>query len=313
MSAKRFPTDSSFAVRLALRRCWGGLVVICLLTGFLGVQISRADALSDAKAKFDAGLYPDALRLILPALTAIPQNDDSGQRYELLMLRAECLLRIDQRMSAISTFDVASKSAPDARGAAIARANWLLAKSSPGNKYMPKGRGEGIDIMAFESRKRAFEALRSDLIAQVKPKYDAAMRGQTLVPMMNVLPSVLDVAYLELASTGAITQTSEDLKAMGSRARDMMSSEVRRLSRQINSMELAANSTDLGYTRRGLNSEERKAVQDVIDYAHQIEQTARDARHRATELGFDGQAWEPIIADSADLADHALALLNLAI
>jgi hypothetical protein len=131
-----------------------------------------------------------------------------------------------------------------------------------------------------------------------------------LTPMLNVLPSVLDIGYVEFAATGAATDTRNDLQAMGQRARDLINKEVRRISYQLNSLEIASNTTD-NYTRRGLFSDERKSVEDDVEYLKKIEQTARDARRRAIELGFDGKAWEPVIADSADLADRAQALLNV--
>ena len=35
------------------------------------------------------------------------------------------------------------------------------------------------------------------------------------------------------------------------------------------------------------------------------------SRRRARELGMDGAAWEPIIADAQELIDNAQALLNV--
>ena len=79
---------------------------------------------------------------------------------------------------------------------------------------------------------------------------------------------------------------------------------------QLNALEIASNSTQ-DYTRRRLFSNEQQSVQDSIDYLRKIEQTARNARRRARELGFDGTPWEPVIADAGDLADRAQALLNV--
>jgi hypothetical protein len=223
------------------------------------------------------------------------------------MLRAECLIRINQRASAANNFELAVKCAPDVKSAALARANALLVKASPNNKYTPKGGGEAIDILDPESRKRAFDALRNDTFKTVQPKYEDAMSGKSLVPMLNVLPSLLDVGYLEFAATGAATQTREDLKNMGVRARELMNSEIRRINYQVNSLDIASNTTE-NWTRRGLFSDERKRVEEDVTYLKKIEQTARDARRRATELGFDGSVWEPVIADSGDAAERAQAL-----
>jgi hypothetical protein len=273
--------------------------------------IAHADGLQDAQQKFDAGQFPEAIKLISPELAKTKPTDEGGDRYPLLMLRAECLLRMNQRISAANNFELAVKCAPDLRAAAIARANSLLVKASPNNKYTPKqGKSEAIDILDPESRKRAFDALREDTFKTLKPKYEAAMNGNQLPPMFNVLPALLDVGYLEFASKGSAADTREDLQNMGRHARELMNSEIRRISHQINALDIASNTTE-DYTRRGLFSNERKMVQDNIEYLKKIEQTARDARHRAQELGFDGRVWEPVIADAGDLADRAQAMLDI--
>jgi hypothetical protein len=294
-------------------RNWGRLnsIVIAVAISFIAAQICRADALQDAQQLFDQGKYPEALRTIAPALSKLKPDDDSGQRYQFLMLRAECLLRQNQRISAGGSFDLAVKCAPDLKTAAIARANSLLLKQSPNNRYTPKAGGEPIDILDPQSRAHAFDALRTDMAKTVQPKYQQAMDGTSLQPMLNVLPSLLDIGYLEFAATGSAAETRNDIQAMGQRARDLINSELRRMQHQINALEVAANSND-NYTRRGLFSDERTMVQEDIDYARKIGQTARDARRRAKELGFDGQAWEPVIADSDDLAERAQALLDVA-
>lgn len=97
---------------------------------------------------------------------------------------------------------------------------------------------------------------------------------------------------------------------MGSRARELMSGELRRVRYHVSALELASNSTS-DYVRRGLYSTERDAVQQDIDYVTKIGQTARDARRRAQELGYDGAAWESVIADCDDLVDRARALLSV--
>jgi len=290
-------------------------IALCLIEVFLLASAQRGFAqaaapptLQDVQQKMDAGQYQDALRLISPLLASA--GDNNGTRYQLLMLRGEALLQSQQRVPAANVFDVAAKIAPDAKATAAARANVLLLRASPDNKYTPKSGGTPIDILQPASRKEAFAAMRADLAAALKPKYTAALKSDSLVPMMNVLPSMLDQAYLEFAADGSAPKTHEDLQAMGSRARELMSGELRRVRYHVSALELASNSTS-DYVRRGLYSTERDAVQQDIDYVTKIGQTARDARRRAQELGYDGAAWESVIADCDDLVDRARALLSV--
>jgi tetratricopeptide (TPR) repeat protein len=292
-------------------------IVLTLLCGVLFIS-SRAltaaaqpDPVSDAQQKLDAGQFKDAITIVTQSLTRSRPDDDSAQRGQLLTIKGEALLRMGQTATAASTFDMAVKSAPDVRTAALARANSLLIRASSQGKYRPRtGGGQPIEIIDPESRKQAFAALREDLSRTVKPKMQAALNGNTLPPLLDVLPSVMDLGYLEYAANGSAPTARDDLKELGAHARDLMNSELRKLRHQIDVLEDASNSTD-NWNRRGLFSNERKWLTDQLPYLRRIEKTARDARSRARELGFDGAAWEPIIADAGDQADRAQAMLDV--
>jgi len=274
-------------------------------------SFSYGQGLQSAQAKFDAGQYTDALKLISPALTQAKADDNPDEQYKLLMLRGECLLRVKNRTGAADNFDLAMKYAPNVKDAAVARATAVVVRASPANKYTPKGKDKTpIDILDAESRKSAMEALRTDMVKNVKPRYDQAMSAQTLTPMMKLLPTLIDIGYLEAAGGGSATETRQDIQAMGTRARELINNELRRLNRQLNAIEIASNTTT-DFARRGLYADERATIATGIDYVKQIEQTARDVRRRGAELGFDTKVWEPIIADAADLADRGQALLNI--
>jgi hypothetical protein len=267
-------------------------------------------AVRDAQQKFDAGQYPDALKVIAQALSKGTPTGESPERYQLLMLRGECLIRTGQRAPAAAAFDAANKSAPDVPSAALARANALLVRASPQNKYTPKDTANPpIDITSPDPRKIAFAFFREDQARIVQPKVDKALAGTTLPPMIEVLPSLLDVAYLEYAARGNAEQTKASLMALGARARELMKGELKRVRHEIDVLEEVSNTYD-GSGRRGFYSNERTSLQASHDYVVQIEQAARQARRRVMDLGFDGAVWEPIIADAADLADLAQALLS---
>src|SRR5436190_497403 len=293
-----------------------GAIVLAVLGGILFITSRSAgadspDPISDAQQKLDAGQFKDAITVVTQALTRTRPDDDSAQRAQLLTIKGEALLRMGQTATAASTFDMAVKSAPDVRTAALARANGLLIRAASQGKYRPKsGGGQPIDIIDPESRKQAFAALREDLSRTVKPKMQSALNGKTLPPLLDVLPAVMDLGYLEYAATGSAPTARDDLKELGARARELMNSELRKLRHQIDVLEDASNSQD-NWNRRGLFSNERNWLANQVPYLRKIETTARDARSRARELGFDGAVWEPIIADAGDQADRAQAMLDM--
>ena len=220
-----------------------GAIVLAVLGGILFITSRSAgadspDPISDAQQKLDAGQFKDAITVVTQALTRTRPDDDSAQRAQLLTIKGEALLRMGQTATAASTFDMAVKSAPDVRTAALARANGLLIRAASQGKYRPKSGGaQPIDIIDPESRKQAFAALREDLSRTVKPKMQSTLNGKTLPPLLDVLPAVMDLGYLEYAATGSAPTARDDLKELGARARDLMNSELRKLRHQIDVLE----------------------------------------------------------------------------
>jgi len=283
------------------------MLIILLFVG--GIARADSPAVLDAKQKMDAGQYADALQSIAKSLAATSKETDAVERYQLLMLKGEGLLHTGAFDLAAGAFDSAAYTATDNRDVIAARADALLVRASPTGKYRPDAVAEPIDIVNPESRKKAFAAMRQNLAKSVKPQLEKALASPTLQPMIDLLPSMLDLAHLDMALDGSVTTTKDDLLKLGVRARELMNTELRRVSIRMAVMENAANSWDGGF-RRGLNSNERNDLRDTVTYLQRIDSTARTARRRAIELGFDGKAWEPIIADAGDLAERAKAILD---
>lgn len=298
-----------------VRPGWGCIVlaVVCLLTTNAPADVAaEVKKIEDAYA---AGQYRPALEGIAGLMPGLQSDDDKATRYQLLMIKGESLLRTDNRMLAVSAFEAATKNAVDARALAVARANALLVRASPDNKYTPKT-GENktpIDILDPAARKNAFLALRADMLAHVKGKINAATEADSLPPIIEAVNPLLDLGYLEYAADGAATQTKEMLQGLGERARGLINRAFTRMSTRMNLMESASNTqSNFGSgTRVGLTTPQRNEVAGYIDELQQIEQIARNARRRARELSMDGNAWEPIIADAADLMDRAKAMLDI--
>jgi hypothetical protein len=240
----------------------------------------------------------------------------SEERYDLLMLRGECLLRVDQRATAVDAFSQAERSAVSPEKFAMARASALVVKATPNNRYTPRGRNAGPELDIFDpaSRKLAFAAVRQDRLRTLAPQLERAQSSTTLPPMLEVLSPMLDIAALEYAAQGNAADTRQILTDLGTRARGLIGDELRRIDARLNALEDASNSATTGgfyVSRRGLYSNEAAEVRQAVEYLGQIEKVARDVRQRAQRLGWGAEAWEPIIADTGDLTNRAQAMLNI--
>ena len=267
--------------------------------------IGVAQAVQQAQQMLADGKQADAVRFIDQQLVQRGAERVGDERYQLLMLKGEALIQTNKASMAATAFDQARRAAPHGRAAAIAGANVLLVRASPANRYAPKKPGaEPIDIVRPESRAAAFDALRDDMVAAAKPKITRATQGKSLAPAMELLPTVFDIASLELASKGSTDETRSDVASMGEHARNLMRGQMDLYQRRLNTLGDMAFSVEDG-NRRGLQSNEVKELAPMIAELRRIEKTARDVRRRTQELGNPGAAWEQIAADAADLADHA--------
>ena len=242
-------------------------------------------------------------------------------RYALLMLRGEALLRLKERTYAVDAFEAASRAAghDQIKLAALAKANALIITRSQGSLYRPSGgAGDGIDIIEPASRTKAMAAAFDDLMAENLPEIKRALEGKQLPPMLALVPTLGDMYVLESAANGGDPRkTAEVLKSFGAHARSLMGSELIRLDARIEGLSDLANSqTSYGrgwgsqIDRRGLWSPERNELSDLIDYTKQIRQGAQRARQIALSFGATGENWDTVIADAGAVLDHGEELWN---
>jgi hypothetical protein len=289
------------------------MMVACTFL-FVATICSAQATLPQAQEKFDEGDYREALKLISQGLST--PRLAPNQRYALLMLRGESLLRLDERSLAIDAYKSAAEAKAGAKETAVARATCALIRKSQKSMYRPMSAGgstEPIDIVDPESRKKAFAALYADSQAMMQKKVEAALRATTLPPIVEVIQPLLDQGAMEYLATGSAPQTRQTLTELGDHARQLMSAELQRVAYRID--QLRDTSTSItgdqwGFGQRGLQIPEQRELQDLVTYVRQIQTTAQRARARARELDFDGSAWEPIISDAAELADRGEAVLN---
>jgi hypothetical protein len=131
--------------------------------------------------------------------------------------------------------------------------------------------------------------------------------------MHKLLPEMRDAYAIELASSGDSVQTMPMARALGERARDLITGELDRLSKRIAELRDLANEPTfssegrndgtIGY--RGLTSPERDELKSMAQELVKIERVAQEGRRINRRLGGDGQVWDAILAEVADAKDHA--------
>jgi len=262
------------------------------------------DATQQIQQLMADGKQPEAIRLIDQQLVQRGLDQKGEERYRLLMLKGDAMIQSNRASMASSVFDQAGRAAPNGQAAAVARAHVLLLRAAPTNKYTPKSGGEPIDITNPDSRKAAFDALRADMLASAKPKIDRAAQGRSLNPALDLLPTIMDMASLEMASKGSMDETKADVSSASEHAQDLMRGQINAAQRRINALGDRAFTIEEG-DRRYLTSSEAKDLPPIIAEMRKIEKVARDVRRRAQELGNPATAWEQIAAEAADAADSA--------
>ena len=277
-------------------------------------SVARANATADdARADFTSGAYAECLRKISAVLSSRPLKSDSPERYDLLMLRGECMLRLKQRQPAAQAFETAAsgmKSRGDLPRAATATALAALVKASPDLKYKPMSGPDaaGIDIVEPGARQRAMEALFEDLRAKAVPDVDRALQEKSLVPIHALLPRMWELYTVEFAAKGNAASTESKLEEVGGRARVLVSEELQRLTTRLEQFnELAGEPTwtsqVIGY--RGLHTDERQELQQMANYLVKIQRTVENARRISRILGRTGENWDTLLADCATARDVA--------
>ena len=299
---------------------------VSFATGFVLILASVLHAaplsIGDAQAAYGSGDYRGCLQKISSLLTTSTIKPASVERYDLLMLRGECMLKLKQAKGAADTFEAASKvlkTQGDVARVANAKAMSVLVKASPGLQYRSNGStgdAAGIDIVEPDSRKQAMKMLLDDRNRQLMPAINKAIEGTSLVPIQKLLPAVWEIYTLEFAAKGNADQTTATVKKMGQHARDLITSELDRLTSRLTELNNLANEPTISSNRvgpqtlsyRGLNSNERNELKEMMDYLLNIQQVCENARRINRLLGGTGEAWDALLADCAEarqVADQA--------
>jgi hypothetical protein len=241
--------------------------IACLVTvSQVVAQAPPGRAIEDARAQFASGDFQSCLRGTSALLSSAKR--DSVERYDLLMLRGECLLRLKQRNAALPAFEAAAavtKGRRDVARTATATATAVLVRESPDLTYKPKGRSDrsGIDVVEPATRREAMGALFEDLKARLAPEVDKALRDKALASTNKRLRDFWELYAVEFAATGDAASTAGTLQELGGHARGLIGDELERVTTRLEQLKDVATEpawTNQGISHRGLNSNDRSSA-----------------------------------------------------
>ncbi|HEX8915636.1 MAG TPA: hypothetical protein VF796_25000 [Humisphaera sp.] len=206
---------------------------------------------AEIKALYDAGEYQKALPKLARVLTLKGKAAEPYNRHELLVLRGETYLRVKgSSASAAASFAEASKEAPDGQAAALDIANELLIRRSTNALvYTPKQKDPKdkakplapINILEPDGRKAGIAALYNDELAVLEPKLKAADAARTLQPVLDLLPPIRQVRWLEMAATGADANAQKMVAALADRAKRQCDTALKEMTEDLEPIDKAIN------------------------------------------------------------------------
>jgi hypothetical protein len=261
---------------------------------------------ADLHELYKQGNYPELLQQLRIVLA---QKDQSGvDRFDLLELKGEALLRTKSDAEAADAFGDAAKATKDKDQASLARATDELLRQSHSETYTPKTAGKtgtpssqpaaAIDLIQPSSRKHAFAALFDDEMTTKSHQVDAVKKATTLPPILSIAPTLQTLQDLEHAGTGSTTKSGEMTKSVGDRARELIEGATKKLSTRIDELEKKSGQTEEGkgrshYTRRrGLNSGEIDELHEMGPTCDEITAACKQLTQALGSAGGDFSAAE---------------------
>jgi hypothetical protein len=250
---------------------------------------------------FNQGNYADVLKQLRAVLAV---KDAPGyDQYDLLTLKGETLLRMKIDSEAADSFRDAAKVAKSPEQASLARATELLLRRSHNEAYSPKQHdskspstmpASPISVINVNSRKRGFDALFTDELADKTHDINAAKKATALPPIVAVAGTLSNLHDLEQAGSGKRDKTAELSKSVGDRARELIKGATAQLSAQIDAMEKSGNQGQSGAAEKGSHRHSSKRamssadVQALHDIAATCDQIVAASNQLGKALGTDG-------------------------
>jgi len=262
-------------------------VAMAIGSGSLMCLSSTASAAvsSDDQTMFDQGRYQPLLVQLNQELAS--KKTAAGDRYDLLMLKGETLLRTKATGGAADAFTAAAAVGADDNAIAIAKGTASLIKHSGLGKYQPKAKSgskdspAAIDIVDPTSRKTAFAAYFADLLTTLQPQVDRAANMTSLSPIITLAKQVAEARNVEVAGTGADAQSKDLLTKLATRAGDLMNAILKPMDQQISTVtkDAAAQQKKMGKREpansfSSLSADDADELDNIVSSAEQVASAA---------------------------------------
>jgi hypothetical protein len=274
------------------------------------------------QSDFDSKQYQDVIRDVAQAMPLTADPSKGYDKATLLAYAGESHLQLKHYSPAADAYNNASKATDDPQTAAVYRALTILIRKSSSGQYLPKqpttrpvdanGKPAPIDIVDMNSRADAMNALLADETKIMSVKVEPLKKQTSLNPLMEGIKQFGDLRAVEIAATGKDEVSGQMISAVADHAAELMSSAITSMSSTVDKLQTQAsqstNAQVTAYnvgdvqTQRGLNSNEKNQLSQIISTAKSISSACDDfAKAMSTPSStLDG------VKKSADaLAKHA--------
>jgi hypothetical protein len=245
------------------------------------------------------------------------------------LLRGKTLLAMDDPRAARRAFEEAQKSEQNDIAMSAHGYVTLLSRSKL-STFMPRtGNKTPINIADPKNQSAAFNALLEDELPRFEKEAEAAAKANNLNPAIALVPKLLELAAIEFAATGEYERLRPLGKEVGDHARTLISNELAAQDQKITAIENMANQLiDTGgyrghgtrgrrggwwnsdVTRRGLVSDERESLYQLVEYLQKVEDTTRRGLSVAKAVNGETPAWEALVQEAERVKNHAQYVLE---
>ncbi|MBC8108229.1 MAG: hypothetical protein H7Z14_16705 [Anaerolineae bacterium] len=285
--------------------------------------------MDELREMYDSGDYRTAVQQIARVLRLRGAPAQPYDRDALQLLRGQTLLALDDPRAAKRSFDEAQKSAQNDI-AMKAHGYFALLSRSKMNMYK-KRTGDKAEINISDPRLLvdAFTAVLDDELPAFQGEAATAVKANNLQPAIAIVPKLLDLASIEFAATGKYERVQPIGKQVGDHARDLIEKELTMQDQRITGIENMANQLiDTGgyvgrgtrrggggwwnssVTRRGLVSDERENLYQLIEYLEKVEDSAKRGQTVAKAVEGDVAAWDAVVEHAQQVKAHGQSVLE---
>ncbi len=188
----------------------------------------------------DAGLYADTLSGLDRTLALTGAAAAGIDRYEMLMLRAECLIQMKDRQRALTALEAAAKGVGEDRIPSSAIALAAILRRSVNGQYLSVETKKPVPMMDFRDRKAAFDALWADEKAAMA-RAVAGAQSAGLPAIIDAGRSLVVARAADYMSTGNSDEVQSARKGLAQRAAKLLHDELQKDADENEKIYAAAN------------------------------------------------------------------------